>query len=49
MLGLRDVSRSDFIVSDDGSLVLLETAPGVSVDEVVAIREDMLEEGDAPD
>jgi len=32
VLGLRDVSRSDFIVSEDGSLVLLETAitPGTT-------------------
>ena len=32
VLGLRDVSRSDFIVSDDGSFVLLETAiaPGTT-------------------
>jgi D-alanine-D-alanine ligase len=32
VLGLRDVSRSDFIVSDDGSFVVLETAitPGTT-------------------
>ena len=31
-LGLRDVSRSDFLVGDDGAFVLLETAitPGTT-------------------
>jgi D-alanine-D-alanine ligase len=32
VLGLRDVSRSDFIVAEDGSFVVLETAitPGTT-------------------
>ena len=40
VLGLRDVSRSDFIVGDDGSFVLLETAitPGHHRDLGVPLR-----------